>query len=165
MTTMNIGRAAAASGVTPKMIRHYERVRLLEPAPRSDAGYRHYGERDVHTLRFIRHSRDLGFSVDQIRSLLGLWRDHERPSRQVKALAMSHLAALEAKEAELRAMHRALDRLIHACHGDDRPLCPILEGLNSSPKVVGADPTASGTRGPHTLPSPRWLRDAAGPTS
>ena len=165
MTTMNIGRAAAASGVAPRMIRHYERVRLLEPAPRSDAGYRHYGERDIHTLRFIRHARDLGFSIDQIRSLLELWRDHERPSSQVKAMAMTQLAALETKEAELRAMRRALDRLIRDCQSNERPQCPILDGLNSSPKFIGPDPTASGTRGRHALPSARWLRDAAGPMS
>ena len=121
MTTMNIGRAASASGVTPKMIRHYESVRLLERAPRSDAGYRHYGEREVHTLRFIRHARHLGFSIEQIRSLLDLWRDHERPSREVKAMAMSHIAALEAKETELRTMRIALDRLIHAAVREQHP--------------------------------------------
>ena len=165
MTTMNIGRAASASGVTPKMIRHYESVRLLERAPRSDAGYRHYGEREVHTLRFIRHARHLGFSIEQIRSLLDLWRDHERPSREVKAMAMSHIAALEAKETELRTMRIALDRLIHACHGDDRPQCPILDGLTEGHADADNASSESATRSRHPLPSSRWLHEAGGTAS
>lgn len=162
MTTMNIGRAASNSGVSPKMIRHYESVRLLEPAPRSGAGYRHYSERDVQTLRFVRHARNLGFSIDQIRELLGLWRDHARPSRQVKKLVMAHVAALEAKEAELRAMRRALEHLAHACHGDDRPECPILDGLNDDRVDTNDGSKATGTRSRHPLPSPRWQHDLAG---
>ena len=156
MTTMTIGHAASNSGVSPKMIRHYESVRLLEPATRSEAGYRHYSESDVQILRFVRHARNLGFSIDQIRELLGLWRNDARPSRDVKALAMAHIAALEAKEAELRAMRSTLEHLVHACRGDDRPACPILDGLTDdvTATAVGTDTAPAGTR--HPLPSPRW---------
>jgi len=129
MEAMNIGRAAQASGVSAKMIRHYESVDLLPPATRTDAGYRQYGEKDVHTLRFIRRSRDLGFSIEQIRALLGLWQNRRRPSRQVKALAEAHIQELEQKLAELQAMKATLAHLVHCCHGDDRPDCPIIETL------------------------------------
>lgn len=126
---MNIGEAARACGVSAKMIRHYEQVGLLPPAARTEAGYRQYGEADVHTLRFIRRARDLGFSIAQIGALLNLWQDRSRPSRQVKALAESHMRALEQKAAELLAMRATLAHLVHCCHGDDRPECPILETL------------------------------------
>lgn len=126
---MNIGEAAAATGVSAKMIRHYESVALLPPASRTEAGYRQYGERDVHTLRFIRHARDLGFSIEQIRGLLGLWLDRSRSSRQVKALAQVHLDELQAKLDEIQAMKTVLEQLVGCCHGDERPDCPILEGL------------------------------------
>ena len=126
---MNIGEAAAASGISAKMIRHYESVALLPRAARTGAGYRRYDDKDLHTLRFIRRSRDLGFSIAQIRDLLGLWQDRQRPSRQVKALAQVHLDDLEHKLAELQAMKAALQHLVHGCHGDDRPDCPILDSL------------------------------------
>lgn len=126
---MNIGEAARASGVSAKMIRHYESIGLLPPPARSEADYRVYGERELHLLRFIRHSRDLGFSLEQIRALLGLWQDRERPSREVRALAQTHLAELEAKLAELQAMKATLQQLVHSCHGDERPDCPILDSL------------------------------------
>lgn len=126
---MNIGDAARASGVSAKMIRHYESIGLVPPPARSEADYRVYGEREVHLLRFIRHSRDLGFSLEQIRALLGLWQDRERPSREVRALAQTHLDELEAKLAELQAMKSTLQQLVHSCHGDDRPDCPILDTL------------------------------------
>ncbi|MBK1690073.1 Cu(I)-responsive transcriptional regulator [Rubrivivax gelatinosus] len=126
---MNIGQASAASGVSAKMIRHYERIGLLPEAARSAAGYRRYDERDVHTLRFVRHARDLGFPLERIRELIGLWHDRERPSRQVKALAREHLAAVDAKLAELQAVKSTLERLVQCCHGDERPDCPILETL------------------------------------
>lgn len=126
---MNIGEASAASGVSAKMIRHYERIGLLPEAQRSAAGYRRYDERDVHTLRFVRHARDLGFPLERIRELIGLWHDRERPSRQVKALAREHLAAIDAKLAELQAVKATLERLVQCCHGDERPDCPILETL------------------------------------
>ena len=129
---MNIGQAAQASGVSAKMIRHYEGLGLIAAPPRTDAGYRVYGDREVHLLRFIRHSRDLGFSLEQIRALLGLWQDQARPSREVRALAQAHLTELEAKLAELQAMKATLAHLVHCCHGDDRPDCPILDTLAAS---------------------------------
>jgi Cu(I)-responsive transcriptional regulator len=129
MTLMNIGQAATASGVSAKMVRHYESVGLFPEAARTEAGYRQYTERDVHTLRFIRHARTLGFSIEQIRDLLGLWHNRKRPSRQVKALAQAHIEELEAKLQELQAMKATLEHLVHCCHGDDRPDCPILEAL------------------------------------
>ncbi len=126
---MNIGQAAAATGVTAKMIRHYESVGLLPPAGRSESGYRQFDARDLHTLRFVRRSRDLGFSIDEIRGLLELWRDRQRPSRQVKALVQVHLDDIDRKIEELRGMKQALVHLVSCCHGDDRPDCPILDGL------------------------------------
>lgn len=126
---MNIGQASKASGISTKMIRHYESVGLLPPAGRTDAGYRQYGERDVHTLRFIRHARDLGFSIPEIGELVGLWQDRGRPSRAVKSLAERHIAELDAKARALLAMKATLEHLVHCCHGDDRPDCPILEQL------------------------------------
>jgi Cu(I)-responsive transcriptional regulator len=126
---MNIGEAAKASGVSAKMIRHYESVGLFPQALRTDAGYRQYSAREVNTLRFIRQSRDLGFSIEQIRELLGLWQNRRRPSRQVKALAQAHLQELEQKLHELNELKTALEHLVHCCHGDDRPECPILESL------------------------------------
>lgn len=126
---MNIGQASKASGISTKMIRHYESVGLLPPAGRTDAGYRQYGERDVHTLRFIRQARDLGFSIPEIGELVGLWQDRGRPSRAVKTLAERHIAELDAKARALLAMKATLEHLVHCCHGDDRPDCPILEQL------------------------------------
>ncbi len=128
---LNIGQAAAASGVSTKMIRHYEEVGLLPAARRTDSGYRQYGESDVQTLRFVRHSRDLGFSIEQIRELLGLWQDRKRPSRQVRALAQAHIEELDAKLRELQAMKASLENLVRCCHGDERPDCPIIETLAS----------------------------------
>lgn len=126
---VNIGAAARASGISAKMIRHYEQVGLLPPAGRTDGGYRVYGERDLHALRFIRHARDLGFSIDQIRALLDLWHDRARPSREVKALAQAQVGALERKLADLQSMKATLEHLVHCCHGDERPDCPILAAL------------------------------------
>ena len=126
---MNIGAAAKASGVSAKMIRHYESVGLLSPANRSDAGYRLYGDKDIRTLQFIRRSRDLGFSIEEIRGLVGLWQDRMRPSREVKALAKQHLDYLDRKLEELQSMKNALSHLVHCCNGDERPDCPILERL------------------------------------
>lgn len=129
--SMNIGEAANASGVSAKMIRHYESVGLVAQAVRTDSGYRRYGDNDIATLRFIRQSRDLGFSIEQIRALLGLWQDRRRPSRDVKALAQAHIRELDAKLAELQAMKATLEHLVHCCHGDDRPECPIIDTLES----------------------------------
>jgi MerR family copper efflux transcriptional regulator len=128
---MNIGEAARASGVSAKMIRHYETLGLVPRANRSDAGYRRYAENDVHLLRFIARSRDLGFSLPEIAELLGLWQDRSRSSRQVKALAEKHIADLATKLRELQEMKAALEHLVHCCHGDSRPECPILEALAS----------------------------------
>lgn len=126
---MNIGQASDASGVSAKMIRYYESVGLMPEAGRSASGYRVYTESDVHMLRFIRRSRDLGFALDDIRLLLGLWRDRSRPSAAVKDIALKHIDDLTAKIAELQAMKRTLQHLAEACHGDARPDCPILDDL------------------------------------
>ena len=126
---MNIGAAAKASGVSAKMIRHYESVGLLPPASRTDAGYRLYGEKDIRTLQFIRRSRDLGFSREEIRGLVSLWQDKTRPSREVKAVARQHLDFLDRKLEELQSMKNALSHLVDCCHGDERPDCPILDNL------------------------------------
>lgn len=138
---MNIGQAANASGVSAKMIRYYEQTGLIPKAVRSESGYRHYSENDVHTLRFIRRARDLGFSVEQIAQLLALWRDRERASSDVKVVALSHVAGLKAKLSELEAMVRTLEHLAAHCHGDDRPECPIIEDL-----ADGADAAATPRR-------------------
>lgn len=126
---INIGQAAKASGISAKMIRHYEDIGLLPASRRTDAGYRQYDERDVRTLQFIRHSRDLGFSLPETGRLLGLWFDRKRPSREVKALAQQHIEALDEKARELLAMKEALAHLVRACHGNERPDCPIIETL------------------------------------
>ena len=129
---MNIGQAARASGITAKMIRHYESVGLLPPAMRSDKGYRQYGEREVHVLRFIRRARDLGFSIKDLSGLLSLWHDRQRPSRQVKALAQAHMQQLQRKIDELQSMRQTLEKLVQCCQGDERPDCPILQDLAGS---------------------------------
>ncbi|QEL65216.1 putative transcriptional regulator, MerR family [Oryzomicrobium terrae] len=126
---MKIGEAAQQSGVSAKMIRHYEAIGLLPTAARRESGYREYRERDVATLRFIRAARDLGFGLDAIGDLLSLWNNQQRASRDVKALAERHIATLEAKVIELNAMIGALRTLSACCHGDNRPDCPILEGI------------------------------------
>jgi MerR family copper efflux transcriptional regulator len=136
MTLLNIGETAKASGVSAKMIRHYEKVGLFPEALRTEAGYRQYTQQEVSTLRFIRQSRDLGFSIDQIRELLGLWQDKRRPSRQVKALAQAHLQELDAKLQELTAMKATLAHLVNHCHGDDRPDCPIVETLADEDRIA-----------------------------
>lgn len=126
---MNIGQAARASGISAKMIRHYESVGLLEQAARNDAGYRQYGEREVHILRFIKRARDLGFSIKDIAGLLDLWRDQQRSSQQVKALAQAHMQQLQSKIDELQSMRQSLEKLVRCCRGDERPDCPILQDL------------------------------------
>ena len=129
MPAMNIGQAAKASGISAKMIRHYEELGLLPAPARTDAGYRQYGDAELHTLRFIRQARDLGFSLHDIGELLSLWHNRQRPSRLVKELAQAHIQALEQKARELLAMKNTLQHLVHGCHGDDRPDCPILDSL------------------------------------
>ena len=126
---LTIGEAAARTGLSPKMIRYYEQEGLFVPQARSAAGYRQYGETDLHALRFIRSARDLGFSLKQIGELTSLWRDRARASAEVKRLALAHIESLEAKAALLSGMAATLRELARRCHGDDRPECPILEGL------------------------------------
>ena len=126
---MNIGEAAAASGVSAKMLRYYESIGLLPPPPRTASGYRIYRDEDVHVLRFIRRARDLGFSIEETGALIALWRDKSRASADVKALAMRHVAALEEKIAALEAMRATLRHLADHCHGDARPDCPIIEDI------------------------------------
>lgn len=128
-TGFNIGEAARASGVTAKMVRHYESIGLLPPARRSEAGYRQYGMDDVRILQFIHRGRALGFSLDQIAGLLALWRDKQRASADVRRLALEHIDELDRKIAELEAMKRTLAALASSCHGDDRSDCPILDDL------------------------------------
>ena len=135
---MNIGAAAAASGVTAKMIRHYEAIGLLPPAQRRANDYRDYGEHEVHELKFIRRARRLGFSMEEIGALLALWRDRGRPSREVRRLAEAHVRDLEARIAEMQAMAKTLRDLVRKCHGDDRPDCPILDDLAQG--AEGASP-------------------------
>lgn len=136
MQPLNIGDAAAASGVSAKMIRHYEDIGLVPKARRTPSGYRMYNDIDVHTLRFIRQARDLGFSMKQIAALLTLWQDRRRPSSKVKALAMDHIRELEQKLLEMQSMKAALEHLVHCCQGDERPECPILESLSATSSKV-----------------------------
>ena len=126
---MNIGQAAEASGVSAKMIRHYEEQGFMPKAGRTVAGYRIYRPNDVHALRFIRRARDLGFSLKEIKDLLGLWHNRRRASADVKRLADKHVRELDQRIAEMQAMRRTLVDLTHHCHGDQRPDCPILDDL------------------------------------
>ena len=125
----NIGEAAARSGVSAKMVRHYESLGLLPKVGRTDAGYRQYGDKEVHTLRFIRRARDLGFSMIEIGQLLKLWQNRRRASADVKRIALAHVADLDRRMDETAAMKRTLERLADCCRGDDRPECPILDEL------------------------------------
>lgn len=127
--TMNIGEASRSSGVSAKMIRHYESLGLLLGVARSGAGYRRYDENTLHSLRFIRRARDLGFSTREIAELLALWRNKRRPSADVKRIALAHVTDLEQRIAQMQAMQRTLQHLAEGCHGDTRPECPILDDL------------------------------------
>lgn len=126
---MNIGEAAKASGISAKMIRYYESIDLIPAGRRTDAGYRVYGENDLHTLRFVKRARLLGFSLEQIRDLLSLWQNKARASADVKTIAMGHVAELNQRIAELTDMRDTLQTLASCCHGDHRPDCPILQNL------------------------------------
>ena len=126
---MNIGQASKRSGVSHRMIRHYETIGLIPKAARRDSGYRDYDDADVHTLSFIRRARDLGFPINEIAQLLALWQDRSRTSADVKALALARASELKRKEQEIQAMRRSLEQLARNCHGDGRPDCPILEDL------------------------------------
>ena len=142
---MKIGEASRRSGVTAKMIRYYESIELLAPAARAENSYRDFDIRDVHDLTFIRRSRDLGFSIDEIRRLLALWRDRSRPSREVKEIAQKHVADLEARIAHMQEIVGTLRHLSDCCAGDDRPACPLLGELDGNGRhghaheIVGKD--------------------------
>ncbi|UVE18371.1 Cu(I)-responsive transcriptional regulator [Pseudomonas sp. LS44] len=129
---MNIGQAAQRSGLSAKMIRYYESIGLLPAAGRSDSGYRQFNSQELHTLAFIKRSRDLGFSLEEVGKLLQLWQDRERASADVKALARGHIDELNRKIAELSGLRDTLQELVEHCHGDHRPDCPILKDLESS---------------------------------
>jgi MerR family transcriptional regulator, copper efflux regulator len=126
-TLLTIGEAAVASGVSAKMIRHYEAIGLIPKAKRTLSGYRNYSANDVYRLRFIRQARNLGFPIAQIENLLGLWQDRRRPNREVKAFALAHIQGLEERIPELEDIKRTLETLARDCQGDGRPECPILE--------------------------------------
>lgn len=133
---MKIGQAASASGISDRMIRHYEKIGLMPAAARRESGYRDYDPTDVHTLTFIGRARDLGFSVDEIRQLLELWQDRSRASHDVKALALARAGELKRKERALHDMRRSLEHLAASCHGDERPDCPILGELEGQAATV-----------------------------
>ncbi|MFD2753600.1 Cu(I)-responsive transcriptional regulator [Comamonas terrae] len=152
-----IGEAARRAGVSARMVRHYESLGLLPPVHRTDSGYRQYTEADVHALRFIRRGRDLGFSMEEIGTLLGLWQDQGRASSQVKAIAQRHIAALAERIAAMQSMQRTLQTLAHCCHGDDRPECPILDDLASADTPLDAPAAAP----PAPAPRGRGKRAAA----
>lgn len=136
---LNIGEAAYASGVTAKMVRHYEAIGLIPAPTRTSGNYRTYSERDVQMLRFIRRARSLGFSIPEISQLLSLWLNRRRPSRQVQEIATRHINDLDRKIAELGSMRKTLQQLAGACHADKRPACPILDDLAS----YSADPAST----------------------
>lgn len=146
----NIGEAARQSDVSAKMVRHYESLGLLPSVDRTDSGYRQYTDKEVHTLRFIKRSRDLGFSMAQIAELLKLWQNRRRSSSDVRRIAMKHVVDLERRMAEVEAMKRTLEHLVHCCQGDHRPDCPILDELgkeSGSPSHKKASRSASTRRG------------------
>lgn len=128
---VNIGSAAELSGISAKMVRHYESLGLLSHVARTDSGYRQYTEADVHTLRFIKRSRDLGFSMAEIGELVTLWQNRRRTSASVKRIAQKHVDELAARIEAMQSMQRTLRQLLHHCHGDGRPDCPILDDLAS----------------------------------
>jgi len=136
---MNIGTVADRAGVTSKTIRYYESIGLIDPARRTDSGYRVYDERDVQTLRFVHRARSLGFSVSEVADLLTLWRDRNRASADVKALARQHLRDIDRKIADLQGMRETLVHLMERCHGDERPDCPILDDLAGAQPVADED--------------------------
>ncbi len=152
---MNIGQAAEASGVSAKMIRYYESIGLIPRTVRTEAGYRVYSDNDVHTLGFIRRARDLGFSVEQIGELVTLWRDRDRASTDVKRIALEHVDILERKARELQEMAATLRHLAKHCHGDERPECPIIEGLQGGHEAGLIDMDSSPQFGAFGLRSAR----------
>jgi len=128
---VSISHAAELSGISAKMVRHYESLGLLPRVARTDSGYRQYSEADVHTLRFIKRARDLGFSMAEIAELVTLWQNRRRTSASVKRFAQKHVTELAQRIEAMQAMQRSLQQLLHHCHGDERPECPILDDLAS----------------------------------
>lgn len=143
---MNIGQAAKATGISTKMIRYYESIGLVAAPHRTEAGYRVYLDDDLHTLRFINRARDLGFSVEQMKTLLALWRDRDRASADVKAIALEQIAELERKAAAIAEMTRTLKHLAKNCHGDGRPDCPIIEGFAEGKGAIDKAPSKEGRK-------------------
>ena len=141
---MNIGQAASETGVSAKMISYYESIALLKPSARSDAGYRIYTPQDLHALHFIKRSRNLGFSLEQIRELLSLWQNDQRASSDVKTIALAHVADLDRRIAELSDMRNTLSQLASSCHGDDQPDCPILQNLGLAMAEGGSSKACCG---------------------
>ena len=133
---VSISQAAALSGISAKMVRHYESLGLLPRVARTDSGYRQYSEAEVHTLRFIKRSRDLGFSMAEIGELVALWQNRRRTSASVKRIAEKHVDELAARIEAMQSMQRTLHQLLHHCHGDERPDCPILDDLASRPETA-----------------------------
>ncbi len=130
---VSIGSAAERSGISAKMVRHYESLGLLPRVARTDSGYRQYSEAEVHTLRFIKRARDLGFSMAEIAELVTLWQNRRRTSASVKRIAQKHVEELAARIEAMQSMQRTLRQLLHHCHGDERPDCPILDDLAADP--------------------------------
>lgn len=147
---MNIGQASNASGISTKMIRYYDEIGLVRPASRTDSNYREYDQREINELRFIRRARSLGFSMEEITLLLSLWRDRERPSREVKTIADRHIADLEARILEMQAMAGTLRHLSRCCAGDDRPDCPILADLTGSQEPTQPAKAPARMRAPYS---------------
>lgn len=137
---VNIGTVAGMTGVSAKMVRHYETLGLLPPITRTDSGYRQYSEADVHMLRFIKRSRDLGFSMAEIAQLVALWQNRKRTSASVKRIAQQHVDDLAQRIEAMQDMQRSLRQLLHHCHGDDRPECPILHDLASQRHGMSSSP-------------------------
>jgi Cu(I)-responsive transcriptional regulator len=135
---VNIGTVADMTGISAKMVRHYESLGLLPPITRTDGGYRQYSQADVHTLRFIKRSRDLGFSMAEIAELVALWQNRRRASASVKRIAQQHMDELAQRIQAMQAMQRSLRQLLHHCHGDERPECPILDDLANHHKHMPA---------------------------
>jgi Cu(I)-responsive transcriptional regulator len=171
MTHMNIGEAAAAAGVTPKMIRHYESLGMIPDVQRTESGYRLYSPREVAMLRFIRQARALGFPAKQIESLLALWRDDRRASREVKELAQQQLNELEERQREIDEMRSTLSHLVSLCKGDDDPHCAILEQLSGSTGQTGSIPERPASknlkqvRAGTKAPARKTCHDAAPPAA
>lgn len=138
---VSIGEAARLSGISARMVRHYEGLGLLGQVARTDSGYRQYSATDVHTLRFIKRARDMGFSMEQVAELVDLWHNRRRASASVKRVAQAHLEELAQRIAAMQAMQRTLAHLVHCCHGDQRPDCPILDdlaGIDAEPVAVSS---------------------------